>query len=75
MLTATIEASGKTQGDLEQALEEALKRIRAGNTSGFDSNDDGDFRFDVDGEEEPEAEESDDPYKRPLDSGLIREDS
>lgn len=56
-LNVTIEASGKTQGDLELALEEALRLIREGNNQGFNRNEDGSFHFDVEGEEEPDGEE------------------
>lgn len=38
-----IVARGDTEGDLELALEEALKRIRDGNLAGSDRNDEGGF--------------------------------
>lgn len=41
----TIECEGVTINDIELALEEANKRFLAGNTSGFDSNDEGNFTF------------------------------
>jgi len=61
MLTLTITVTGKTQGDLELGLEEATHRFNQGNLLGFDRNESGSFRFEVEGEEEPAAdEESDD---------------
>jgi hypothetical protein len=57
MKTCTITVSGKQDGDIELGIEEALRRIKQGNTSGSDSNDDGSFRFEVEGEEEPVATE------------------
>ena len=55
MKKLTIEIEGKTDGDIEIGLDEALKRFRQGNTEGFDSNDDGSFHFKVEGEEEPDV--------------------
>lgn len=52
MLKGTISFEGKTQSDVEMAIEEALKRIKSGAYSGFDSNDDGEFDFSISGEEE-----------------------
>lgn len=52
MLKGTINFEGKTTSDVELAIEEALKRIKSGNTSGFDSNDSGEFNFQISGEEE-----------------------
>ncbi|MFM2408553.1 MAG: hypothetical protein RL358_1295 [Pseudomonadota bacterium] len=43
MITMTLE--GKTESDLELAFEEVVKLIQAGNTSGRNSNDDGNFSF------------------------------
>jgi hypothetical protein len=57
MLTGKIEFTGKTSGDVEQALLEALTRIKAGNTSGFDRNSDASFSFTVDGEEDAFSDE------------------
>lgn len=45
MKNLKIEATGLHTSDLEQAVEEALSRIRAGNLSGLDSNDTGSFTF------------------------------
>lgn len=45
MITLTLE--GKTEGDLELAFKEVVKLIQAGNTSGRNSNDDGNFSFAV----------------------------
>lgn len=42
----TLVVRGKTESDLEDALQEALRRIQAGNLSGTDRNDDGGFYFD-----------------------------
>ena len=42
-LTITIE--GRDDGDMEYALDEILKLVQDGNTSGFNSNDTGAFRF------------------------------
>ncbi len=44
-----IEISGHQDGDLETALEEVLKKVRGGYTSGFDSNDTGSYSFEVTG--------------------------
>lgn len=38
--------TGNTESDYEDALAEALNRIRSGNTSGSDRNDGGAFYFD-----------------------------
>lgn len=45
--TITLELSGDTEADLEDALAKALRRIADGNTSGADSNDSGSFMFNV----------------------------
>jgi hypothetical protein len=42
-----ITGHGDTLSDVEFAVEEALKRIRDECTSGMDSNDSGDFYFEV----------------------------
>lgn len=52
MLTLKIKCKGRTHNDLELALDEARRRILQGNLCGWDSNDEGDFRFDISGEEE-----------------------
>jgi hypothetical protein len=50
-VTATITAHGKTESDLLDALNEAVRRIEGGCTTGFDSNDDSSFNFTVTEEE------------------------
>lgn len=55
MMTGKIEFEGRTRLDIADALSEALTRINSGNTSGFDSNDDGSFSFEINGEEEETA--------------------
>lgn len=57
MLKGKIEFEGKTMSDVEFAIEEALGRIRDGNTTGFDRNEDGNFSFDVEGEDESDTED------------------
>lgn len=57
MLTGKIEFTGKTLSDVTMAIEEAAQRIENGFTSGFDSNSDGSFNFDVDGEEEASSDD------------------
>ena len=52
MLEGTLRFTGKTLDDVELAIGEALRRIGAGNTSGFDSNADGLFTFEVTGYDE-----------------------
>ncbi|ALA07305.1 hypothetical protein SECTIM467_181 [Brevibacillus phage SecTim467] len=52
MLQVKIELNGKTMSDIEDALEEAKKKILEGYGSGFDSNDSGSYSFQVDGEED-----------------------
>lgn len=52
-LSVVLNATGSTQSDLELALEEALRSIRNGNTSGFDRNgSEGSYDFEVSGEED-----------------------
>lgn len=43
----TITMRGEHDDDLEMALREAVRLIRAGNTSGMNTNDTGGFYFDV----------------------------
>lgn len=62
MLTFTLEATGHTESDVQEAVEEALRRFLNGNRSGFDRNESGRFTFDVAGDAEPEPDEP------PLDS-------
>ena len=52
MLTCNIQAQGKTEDDLYNALEEALKRITEGNTDGKDSCSTALYSFSVTEEEE-----------------------
>lgn len=57
MIVGTIEFTGKTLSDVEDAIREALARICDGNTSGWDHNESGSFSFDVSGEEEEDTDE------------------
>lgn len=52
MRTITINAEGKTDNDLELAVEEALRIIKSGCTSGMNSNDTGSYDFQISGDEE-----------------------
>jgi 5-methylcytosine-specific restriction endonuclease McrA len=54
MLTLTVTIEGRTDGDLELALEAVTDSIQRGNTSGFDSNESGRYTFDIAGEAEKE---------------------
>lgn len=56
MLTGTITFTGKTLGDLEMAINEAKRLISDGNTCGANSNEDGEFSFNITGEEEIQTE-------------------
>lgn len=47
MIHGTIEVSGATEDDIELAIEAALDSIRRGNTSGFDRNETGSYRFEL----------------------------
>ena len=51
-----VAIKGKTDGDVQVALEEVLKKVKEGYVSGADSNDDGQYRFDVTGQESPTKE-------------------
>jgi hypothetical protein len=57
-----IDIVGNTERDLEDALDEAIRRIKDGNVTGNDSNDTGSFYFssETDGEPEPDAGEDED---------------
>ena len=46
------EINGKRTDDLTIALQEVTRMIREGYTSGHDSNDDGNYEFDINGKEE-----------------------
>lgn len=50
MKTFTIEITGKTQSDVELALQEAAKIIEQGCHAGHNSNDDGSFNVESEGE-------------------------
>ena len=54
MLNCTITATGRSQGDIEDALREALRLVREGNLSGGDSNDTGSYRFACEGQDDYE---------------------
>ena len=56
MRNLKINIEGKSDSDLEIALEEVLRVIKNGNMSGMDSNDSGEFNFQISGDEEPEKE-------------------
>ena len=43
----TIELEGEEESDLDDALDEAVTRIKAGNREGWDRNEDSNFRFQV----------------------------
>ena len=47
MLKLTVEIKGESTGDLVNALDALIESIEKGNTSGFDSNDTGNYHFDV----------------------------
>jgi hypothetical protein len=59
MLSGAIYFAGKTLDDVAMAIEEALSRINAGNVMGFDRNEDGNFSFELSGEEEDPEETED----------------
>jgi hypothetical protein len=60
-----ITGAGDTLEDIRFAVEEALGRIMAGNTMGFDRNESGSFHFEIDGEEVDEGNDGDyDPSER-----------
>ncbi|WP_090739339.1 hypothetical protein [Paenibacillus sp. Mc5Re-14] len=52
MMKVTVELNGKTMGDIENAFDEAKRKVLEGYKNGFDSNDSGSYSFEVDGEEE-----------------------
>lgn len=47
MLKGTINFRGKTESDLLAAIDEARRLVEDGNTSGWNSNDDGSFTFHI----------------------------
>ena len=58
MKTYTITVTGKTDGDIELAINEAKKRIMQGTNFGADSNEDGSFDYRGSGDyEEKQLEE------------------
>lgn len=60
MLTGTISFTGRTLSDVRLAIEEALARIDNEFWSGHDSNEDGSFTFEIEGEESPRKEDQHD---------------
>ncbi len=59
MITCTINAEGKTENDIELALEEALRVIKnSGCKSGMNENESGSYDFQISGKEEDEEEET-----------------
>ena len=52
MLKGEIKFEGKTYSDVFGAIDEAKKKILSTYTSGFDGNDDGNYSFEIEGEEE-----------------------
>jgi hypothetical protein len=49
--TITIRLTGQDDTAIEDAFDEATSRIKAGNTSGFDRNEESSFSFEVDPDE------------------------
>lgn len=47
MISGKIEFTGNTLEDAAEAIREALTRIEAENTSGFDRNETGSFAFEI----------------------------
>lgn len=43
----TIDLEGEDESDLEEALEEAVNRIKSGNREGWDRNEHSNFKFQV----------------------------
>lgn len=68
MKTLRITINGKTDGDLENSLDEVKRVFETGCTSGFDANDTGNFTFSIEGEEEYPFSEGD--RVRTLDSRM-----
>lgn len=57
MRTVTIKITGKTQSDIDLALDEASRLIRNGFLAGHDQNDTGSYGFCAEGDiEEPEED-------------------
>jgi len=57
MMNLAITIEGRTESDLEFALQEVTRLVGEGYTSGGNSNDTGSYSFNVSGEEEPPAED------------------
>lgn len=57
MKTFKLIVRGKKQMDIELAVAESMRLIGSGNLSGFNSNEDGDFSFDSEGEYDAEEDE------------------
>lgn len=55
MKTFKLIVRGKKQTDVELAIAESMRLIGNGNLSGFNSNEDGNFSFDSEGEYEDEG--------------------
>lgn len=59
MRTLQITITGNTDGDLARGLEEVTRLVDAGMAIGYNSNDTGSFRFEIEGEEELASDEDD----------------
>ena len=59
MRTCTITVTGKNDSEIRTAVEESLRLLDEGMTSGRDSNADGSFSFETAGHEEPSSDELD----------------
>jgi len=46
-LNLNVEVQGKTEDDLIIAMEEVIKKVREGYSSGFDSNETGNYDFTI----------------------------
>ena len=52
MLKLNVEIEGKTTSDLLMALDEVRRKVDETYTSGFDRNNDGNYNFNITGDEE-----------------------
>lgn len=59
MRTLQITITGKTDSDLTSGLQEVTRLVDTGMILGFNSNDTGSFRFEIEGEEELATDEDD----------------
>lgn len=59
MRTLQITITGKTNSDLDIALEEVTRLVADGNNLAFNRNDTGSFRFEIDGDEDLDEDEQD----------------